>query len=473
MAAADDGVFGDTGVIFESRMSDSDALMWTIEKDPALRSTIVSVSFFDGRLDPLKVRRRIDRLSRVIPRLRQRVRSNPMSIAPPRWEIDPLFDLNYHLRYTRVPGEGARQDVLRLAEPIAMQGFDRARPQWECTVVDGYDGDKTALIWKVHHSMTDGVGGVKLQLELMDLSADAEPRPMPSPPDAVVLSQPERFADAFEHEMRRGATMASRWATKALASVFGAAADPTGALESANELVGSIGRVTRPAPDPLSDLMTRRSLSVHLDVVSMPLDLAKKAAARVDGRMNDAFVAAMALGIQSYHRQMGTEVSRLRMAIPINVRAANQGNVAGNAFIPARLELGFENDDPEDMMRNVHRQVLGAREEPANDLLDVMSNMLNRLPTTFTTAFFATVTKGTDFATSNVPGFPIAAYMDGVRMESQFPFGPMAGAALNITLLSYMNDCNIGVNMDPAAVTDPELMMSCLNDGIDRILDLA
>jgi hypothetical protein len=57
-------------------------------------------------------------------------------------------------------------------------------------------------------------------------------------------------------------------------------------------------------------------------------------------------------------------------------------------------------------------------------------------------------------------------------MEAQFPVGPLAGAALNITLLSYQNDLNIGVVSDPAAVPDPDVLMACLHEGFDDILDL-
>jgi hypothetical protein len=122
---------------YEPRMSDSDALMWTIEKDPLLRSTITTVALFDQALDRARFLDAIDRTSRLVPRLRQRVRSNPMSIAPPRWEVDPHFDLDFHVRFLRAAGDGSLRDVLDMAEPIAMQGFDRARPLWEVDVVDG------------------------------------------------------------------------------------------------------------------------------------------------------------------------------------------------------------------------------------------------------------------------------------------------------------------------------------------------
>ena len=59
---------------FTDRMSDADALMWTIEKDPALRSTITTVMVFDRKIDRTRLLERFERLSRVVPRLRQRVR---------------------------------------------------------------------------------------------------------------------------------------------------------------------------------------------------------------------------------------------------------------------------------------------------------------------------------------------------------------------------------------------------------------
>ena len=71
-----------TEMHFESRMSDSDALMWRIEKDPLLRSTITVVSVLDQRPHRGRLMDKIDRGSRVIPRMRQRVVGNPLSIAP-------------------------------------------------------------------------------------------------------------------------------------------------------------------------------------------------------------------------------------------------------------------------------------------------------------------------------------------------------------------------------------------------------
>ncbi|MGC8001472.1 wax ester/triacylglycerol synthase domain-containing protein, partial [Salmonella enterica] len=71
------------------------------------------------------LRHLLERGTRLVPRMRQRVRANTYSIAPPRWEVDPNFDLDYHLRWVRAGGDRDLRAVLDLAEPLAMSGFDR------------------------------------------------------------------------------------------------------------------------------------------------------------------------------------------------------------------------------------------------------------------------------------------------------------------------------------------------------------
>src|SRR4051812_26662045 len=94
------------GERFAPHMTDEDALLWNIEKAPILRSTIVAVAIFDEVPEWERLRRRIDRATLFIPRFRQRVMSPPFRMAPPRWTVEPTFDLDFHLRRTRLPGSG-------------------------------------------------------------------------------------------------------------------------------------------------------------------------------------------------------------------------------------------------------------------------------------------------------------------------------------------------------------------------------
>ena len=78
--------------------------------------------------------------------------------------------------------------------------------------------------------------------------------------------------------------------------------------------------------------------------------------------------------------------------------------------------------------------------------------------------------KGIDFVTSNVPGVPIPLFLARAAVESQFAFGPMTGAAANLTLLSYQDQIHIGINSDPAAVPDRAVFLGCLRDGFEEVL---
>jgi diacylglycerol O-acyltransferase len=59
------------------------------------------------------------------------------------------------------------------------------------------------------------------------------------------------------------------------------------------------------------------------------------------------------------------------------------------------------------------------------------------------------------------------------RMSDQFAFGPMTGAAANVTLVSYVDHAHIGVNTDPAAIPDPAVFRDCLAEGFDEVQKLA
>ncbi len=460
---------------FESRMSDSDALMWNIEKDPILRSTITAVAVLDTCPDRETLLWKIDRGTRLIPRMRQRVVGNPYSIAPPRWEVDPHFDLKYHVRFMHAGGDGSLRDVLDIAEPIGMQGFDRARPLWEFVVVEGLEGGRAALIQKVHHAITDGVGGMQMVMTMIDLErepaeVDTE---LPPEPEAAPLGSLERTIDALGHVRRRNLGIARRAGGNLVAAATTAASEPASVAQGMAATFASVGRMLAPTPTPLSPLMTKRSLSFRFQTLTFPLSELKSAAKRSGGTLNDAFVAGVAGGLRRYHEHHDAPVDALRMTMPINVRTEETAELAGNQFVPARFTVPVSVTDPKDHMRAIHELVEQQRTEPANALVEPLSIVLNRLPTTAVTALFGSMIKGMDFTTSNVPGAPIPLYIAGAQLEAMFPFGPLAGVALNVTLLSNLDDVHLGINSDMAAVPDSDVLLGCLRESFETLLKVA
>ncbi len=77
-------------------MRDTDAFSWYLEKDPALRSTIVAVAWLDRQPDFDLLAARLERATRLAPRFRQRLLEPPGRLAAPRW-VGADFDLSLHL----------------------------------------------------------------------------------------------------------------------------------------------------------------------------------------------------------------------------------------------------------------------------------------------------------------------------------------------------------------------------------------
>ncbi len=239
---------------FDLQMSDADALMWTIEKDPTLRSTVVTVFTFDRSPDWDALVERVDRGSRLIPRLRQRVVTPMLRVGPPCWSADPHFDLSYHLRRVRAPEPGNFECVLDLARNAAMAGFDRARPLWEYTVVDGLEGGRSAFVIKVHHSMTDGVGGMKLLMMLFDLERDpGPPGPTDELDDLPAFTPVDLVGRSLDYQRRRVWDIAQHGIANTVNAARAAARDPEAALQEAGRVTQSRWprswrRPRRPAP---------------------------------------------------------------------------------------------------------------------------------------------------------------------------------------------------------------------------------
>jgi diacylglycerol O-acyltransferase / wax synthase len=464
---------------YGDRMSESDAILWNNERDPMLRSTIASVMILERSPDPERFAGAVARSLDKVPRLRQRVALDPLGAAPPRWEADPHFDLGYHWRRLRVAGAGSLRDLLDLAQPIAMQAFDKDRPLWELYQVEGLEGGRTAIVIKLHHSVSDGVGLVRMTSSLVERSPEPHPRKEGLKQAPSVLEEPGSRG-AFQESLRalqfRAGANLERTARAAGALRGGTLRllrDPLGAVRDAGRVAGSLGRLLRPVSEPLSPLMRGRSLAVRFDALAFPVEDLKRAAKAVGGTLNDAFVGAVTGGLRRYHELHGERVAELRMTMPINVRSGEKGARAGNQFVPARFAVPVGIQDPAERMRALRGLVRDQLGEPALGLTEDVSALLARLPRALSVGLFGSMLKAIDFVTSNVPGPPFPVYASGAFVEKMFGFGPLSGAAVNVTLFSYDGQLHLAINSDPAAVPDPVRLVECLREGVAEVLSVA
>lgn len=453
---------------FPTHLSPSDAVMWNIEKDPVLRSTITAIAVLDSTPDWERLVQVVERASRVIPRLRQRVVVPPLRLGPARWVDDRTFDLDYHLRRVRVAEPGDFRAALDAAQPMGSAAFDRARPLWEFTLIDGLDDGHAVFVQKLHHSMADGLGVVELAMELLDDQPDAAPRPMPDQPPQDVSGAGADGIDALAWWART----AMRAPLAVGSAAWGAARRPLRTAIRSGRTIRSIGRITAPLPPSASPLLVERSLRRRFHTIDIDLAALKDAGRAAGASLNDAFLAATVEGIRRYHRHHGIDLDHVHLTMPVSLRHEDD-SLGTNHFAPARFAVPSDIDDPVVRMQRIGSIARGWRDEAALPMSDGIAFALERVPVSLSTAFFGAILKHVDAVVTNVPGLPVRAYLAGSEVLREYAFAPPAGAALNVSLVSHLDLACIGVVVDSAAVPDDQVLVECLADGLEDVLSVA
>src|SRR5579884_4017919 len=155
-------------------MTPAEALMWAVERDPILRSTFLTVTVLDAPPEMDRLRRRMADAIGGFPRMHQRVRSQSAPWDRPAWIDDASFDLDYHIRHLALPAPADDRALFDLAGLWLEDAFDPVRPLWQLTVVEGLNDGRAALLAKMHHTITDGVGGLRLSSSFLDFDPDGD-----------------------------------------------------------------------------------------------------------------------------------------------------------------------------------------------------------------------------------------------------------------------------------------------------------
>ena len=109
----------------------------------------------------------LDRLH-YLPSLAQRVMSIPLNLDHPVLVDDPNFDIRDHVVRVHWDEPGTLEQVDWAVGHLASRPLDRARPLWQVWWFDHLEGGGSALVFKVHHSIIDGVSSAVFMAQLLD-----------------------------------------------------------------------------------------------------------------------------------------------------------------------------------------------------------------------------------------------------------------------------------------------------------------
>ena len=262
---------------------------------------------------------------RRIPRLAERVVSPPLRIAPPEWRRPDARP--------RLPPPPRRGPRARLDARPARRRRDRS-PRRRSTgrgrcgssrSIEGLAGGRAALLQRVHHTITDGVGGMKLSLSLVDFEREpARPTVHDTCARSPTRRRPERrddmlddpvdrdspidvLRDAIGDRGRADVDLASqrRRRSRVRVSTRPPTARPGARARSAPRARCGARCSSPTAPTPRCS--RTRSLGRRYDVLAVDLDpLAPRPARRSAAASTTSSSPASPARSAAYHRELGT-----------------------------------------------------------------------------------------------------------------------------------------------------------------------
>jgi diacylglycerol O-acyltransferase / wax synthase len=452
---------------------------------------IGSIGLFEGRVDFNALLGHFEERMHLVPRYRQRLIEVPLNFAHAMMEDDPEFAVENHVFAHELPDAMSDADALAEMMRIFKQPLDRKHPLWELHAFHNLAGNRTALMWKVHHCLVDGVSGVELLKVMYDFRA--EPPDIPQPPEPWVAARPSsfirRFAEAVRDQIQGAVNSTIDAAVEAIE-------DPASVAERARQL-GEASRV-------MTELATRRIVATPWNSTPVSQDRVvawtsqsfadfRAIRSAFGGSVNDVVLAMLTEGAARYlhHHGYAVDGQQLCIGCPVNVRHKSEKSSLGNRVsmmfptapaapmdIVERLKLIHEETERikaagsaqalEAMMGMsdaIPPSMIGPAARVATTMLDVAGRMAKWTDWRPRPDGYALPAFGINFIATNVPGVQVPQYINGhvcLDMVPLVPLGATMGYA--VAILSYYKSLYFGMMADPRVMPDVALMKAFVDD---------
>lgn len=451
------------------RMATVDAA-WLHMDGPDNRMMITAVLELDGRLAWGTLAGILQqRLVERYPRFGQRMVHGALGEA--RWEEDSAFDLRNHLHRVGVPSPGGRQGLQFLVSQLASSPLDPDRPPWQVHLVD--DGERTAMIVRIHHAVADGMSLGRVLLSLSDDRAgDVDAAPTTAPGGGgerrlgALLRAPalagERLVEAGRGMLAHREELLELTAEQLV-----------GAARLGGSSAGVARKLLSLSDDPQTvlkgPLCPVKRMAWHDGVA---LDRVKVLAKKLGGTVNDVLLAALAEALSRYLREHGDRVGHIRTLVPVNLRPVDRPipTSLGNRFGLVFLELPVEHLPARQRFAEVKARMdaLKRSTEPAvtHAILSAVGLSPVQVERLVVDVFGAKVS----LITTNVPGPKDPLALGGCTVDRILFWVPQSGAvALGVSLFSYAGRVAWGVSADAGRVREPERIVEGFLEALEEL----
>jgi diacylglycerol O-acyltransferase len=453
-------------------MLPNDALFWHAEEAmPEVRPYVAGLLILDRPPHRAHFRAAVQRLAAHVPRLRQRVSASLLHLGLPEWEDDPHFDLDHHLHEIALAEPGSHRRLLDFAGSALIAPLDHQRPLWEAYTIGGLEAGGAACLFKLHHSIVDGVGSMAF-FETLTQAARTDVAPVARRPpgrrEAARARVPSLTATVWNAAAGLGTTMEG---------LGHAAFHP---LETASQLSRTVGALSGMIRD-FNAHATNDPLAARCSGIGRRLDAVPFSLPRMQGiknalgvTLNDLVLTAVAGAVGRYHAHCGVPVRELECVVPMNLRQAHERELAGNRVGVFVVPLPVGEPDPLRRLKKIHSQTTVAKASGGGSASQFLMQAAPFVPDVAFRAASQALRGKIGLICTNVPGPSTPRYLAGAKVEAIYPFlPPMFGIPLTVALLSYGDTYTVGIGTDDAAITYPALLSRYFGAAVDEIERLA
>ncbi len=459
------------------RLSWGDTVFLHLERE-GMPLNVASSCIFEGEISFEDCVQFLESKLPLLPRYLKRVVPAPLGLGLPTWEYDPEFDIRRHMKAVTLK-RGTNQELKALAGKLFSQVMDRQHPLWDVTVVRGLKGNRTGIIFRLHHCLVDGIAGVGLMHVLLDANAEAPRLPrkkikfkVPAPPDPL-RSLTAGAVDTYSDFVKR---------------ILSALADLLSMAERA--AANGSGGI---APDEFATLfpeLTAFTERLRFNVVyrgpqkfactQIPLEDVKAIRQRCGTSVNDVILTLVTATIRRYCELHGDKVKGklLRIMVPVNLRGSTSTTELGNriSLVPVTIPLDIR--APRKLLAAAHKRTEFLKRVHAAELVSLAGGLIGMFPTSLQgmAGPIASQLPITPFnlVCTNVPGPQYPLYLLGHKLVEWYPYVPVGGEmAVNCAILSYNGMVYFGFSGDVQAAPDLRRMEKLLLASFTELRDAA
>ena len=434
---------------------------------------IASAGEFEGKITKRACAKFVESKLHLIPRYKQRVVFPAFNLSLPQWELDPEFDIKNHVHEV-VLKQGTDKGFKAETAKVISSTLDRNHPLWDITLVRGLKGDRTGVIFRIHHSMADGVSGAGIMHVLLDASptasrpAPVKPRPeRPRPSDslAMLLDQMLQSYQTFTQSALTAQNEVLNIAREMITTA------QQGHIE---ELVRLVPELVTPSERLPFNQVCRGPQQIAWG--ELPMDDIKAIRERCGGTVNDVVLTVVTSTVRRYalHHGVNLRGRYLRVIVPVSIRGDGDVTELGNrvTFLPVNAPLDVA--DPRKLLSRISERIAFLRGAGVPELVGMFGMLVSKVPLPVQARLVPVLTQLplslANMICTNVPGPQVPLYLLGHKLLRCYPYVPIGGElGVNVAILSYNSIGYVGFGGDVSAVPDIELFEDMLRESFAEL----